>query len=290
LPSPTRIRNENDAETRPRPFLRWAGGKYYLWDALRHFVPEDVASRRYFEPFLGAGTMFLSLAHPNARLSDLNAHLIECYQAIRDSPDAVARELRIHARNDSEPYYYAVRDAYNRSRAGIARAARFLYLNRTGFNGVFRVNRSGSYNVPYGKKESPRFPSTLELRAASASLRKSQLTVSDYATALKDTRRDDFIYLDPPYPPLNGTSFFTHYTKDRFGEEDQRAVARMAESLDKRGCLVMLSHADTPLVRKLFRNFAISELSVTRFVTSSSVKHRVDELIITNYEAPRRND
>lgn len=283
LSSSPRVRNASSPEARPRPFLRWAGGKFYLWEALRRFVPEDVRERRYFEPFLGAGTMFLNLGHPNARLSDLNAHLIECYLAIRNSPDAVARELLTHAQNDCERYYYAVRDEYNRSRPGIPRAARFLYLNRTCFNGVFRVNRQGEYNVPYGKKKAPYFPSKDELRSASERLQKSQISVSDYATALGRARAGDFVYLDPPYPPLNGTSFFTHYTKDRFGAEDQRAVARVVESLDAKGCLVMVSNADTPLVRQLFRNFEISELSATRYVTSSSVKHRVAELVITNY-------
>lgn len=280
------MRNKTTPEIMPRPFLRWAGGKFYLSDALRRYVPEDVSERRYYEPFLGAGTMFFRLRHQMAHLSDLNAHLIECYRAIRDNPTAIAKALRLHARNNSESYYYTVRDKYNRSQAGVARAARFLYLNRTGFNGVFRVNKQGSYNVPYGKKKSPYFPTAEELRSVAKALKKSRLEVCDFTASLKNPKSGDFVYLDPPYPPLNGTSFFTHYTPDRFGAGNQTAVAQLVRELDARGCLVMVSNADTPLIRQLYKGFQTSTLSVTRYVSSSSVKHRVGELIITNYAPP----
>jgi DNA adenine methylase len=286
--SPKRVlRNGSARERPPRPFLRWAGGKANLAEKLRRFVPPDVDERRYFEPFLGAGAVFFSLQHPKANLSDLNGHLIECYRAIRDAPTAVARELRAHAQQDCEPYYYLVRDRYNRSRGGIARAAKFLYLNRTGFNGVFRVNQQGSYNVPYGKKEAPFFPSEAELLRVAAALGNAHLETQDYSRALIDARAGDFVYLDPPYPPLNGTSFFTHYTKDRFGADDQVSLADTVRELNARGCLVMLSNADTAQIRQLYGDFEISSLSVTRYVTSSAVKHRVGELIITNYIPPR---
>jgi DNA adenine methylase len=276
-------RNAADGQVAPRPFLRWAGGKFYLTSALLGFTPSDVSVRRYFEPFLGAGSLFFALRHEYAYLSDLNGHLIECYRAIRDNPRAVALALRGHAERDCERYYYSVREAYNRSRGGVARAARFLYLNRTGFNGVFRVNLAGVYNVPYGRKSSPRFPSTVDLTAIAAVLRGARLSTQDYRAAFTRARSGDFVYLDPPYPPLNGTSFFAHYTPDRFGIADQAQVAACARDLDKRGCLVMVSNADTPAVRKLYRGFVVTRLSVTRYVSSSSIKHQVGELVITNY-------
>jgi DNA adenine methylase len=179
-----------------------------------------------------------------------------------------------------------VRKLYNRSPRGVARAARFLYLNRTCFNGVFRVNTNGEYNVPYGHKESPRFPSESELIQASAALERAVLEVQDYQTALLSAKRGHFVYLDPPYPPLNGTSYFTHYTADRFGEDDQKKVATIAKSLHERGCLFLLSNADTLTIRRLYRGFNVHRLSVTRWVTSSRRKHRVGELIITNYSVP----
>jgi len=282
---PPKITTGNIASiTRPRPFLRWAGGKFYLTDALLAFTPPDAHCRRYFEPFLGAGTLFFALGHPRARLSDLNGHLIDCYRAIRDEPAAVARQLRGHARNDSESFYYRVRNEYNRSRSGTSRASRFLYLNRTGFNGVFRVNRQGRYNVPYGRQaKRARFPSTRELVEISDLLRRSRLKVQDYCAALEDTKAGDFVYLDPPYPPLNGTSFFTHYTADRFAIDQQRRVSDCVRDLHRRGCLVMISNADTPVIRKLYKGFRVSRLSVTRYVSSQTVKHRVGEVIITNY-------
>jgi DNA adenine methylase len=276
-------RNADVAGITPRPFLRWAGGKYHRARLLMRFAPQDVHQRVYHEPFLGAASLFFALIHRDARLSDLNGHLIDCYRAIRDSPLSVWKALREHQAADSEVHYYAVRSLYNRSRKGVARAARFLYLNRTCFNGVFRVNTRGDYNVPYGHKASPRFPAVSELLQASAALKRAVLEVQDYETALRAAQKGHFIYLDPPYPPLNGTSYFTHYTADRFGEEDQEKVAAAAMSLHKRGCLFLLSNANTPTIRRLYRGFNVHHLSVTRWVSSSRKKHRVDEVIITNY-------
>lgn len=279
-------RNGED-ELAPRPFLRWVGGKYHLAGVLAQFAPKDVLKRTYHEPFLGAANLFFALRHPDAYLSDLNGHLIDCYQSIRDNPSEVAKAIRDHAENDSEDYYYAARDTYNRSPKGVARAARFIYLNRTCFNGVFRVNTKGKYNVPYGYKESPRFPTADELTAVATALSGSTLRAQDYQTALGAAKKGHFVYLDPPYPPLNGTSFFAHYTANRFGNEDQEKVAECVRELDGRGSLFLVSNADTPAIRKLYRGFHIHRLSVTRFVSSSRKKHRVGELIITNYAVPK---
>ncbi len=265
------------------------GGKFHVAEKLVRFIPGDISQHRYFEPFLGAGSLFLALQHPNAYLSDLNGHLIDCYKMIRDDPGAVHKELKVHASNDSEEYYYKIRDLYNRSRRGKARAGRFIYLNRTGFNGVFRVNRQGAYNVPYGNKASPRFPTEKELVDVARSLMSAELSTADYTTALKRAKAGDFVYLDPPYPPLNGTSFFTHYTSDRFGTSDQASVADCVRELDRKGCRVMVSNADTRAIRTLYKGFKITSLSVVRFVSSSAMKHRVGELIITNYPLPKKS-
>ena len=283
LPQESAPGNDSVSATAIRPFLRWAGGKFHLAAMLCEFVPDDIQMRRYFEPFFGAGSLFFSLQHPKAFLSDANSHLMECYREVRDHSISVARHLRGHQSKDCEDYYYVVRDAYNRSPPGTARAARFIYLNRTGFNGVFRVNRSGRYNVPYGRKKSARFPTPAELDGAAALLRTARLRDCDYLKALRSARAEDFIYLDPPYPPLNGTSFFTHYTTDRFDIDNQAKVAACVKELHKRGCLVMISNADTREIRSLYKGFSIQSLSVRRFVTSSSIKHSVDEVIITNY-------
>jgi DNA adenine methylase len=266
------------------PFLRWAGGKRQLRKILLNFLPEDIGQRTYREPFLGGGSLFFALRPKTAILSDANEHLIRCYKFVRDEPSLVARYLHSHAAKDSEAYYYRVRDEYNRSYYSAAQAARFIYLNKTCFNGIFRVNTNGKFNVPYGQKQSPAIPDENELNGIAKVLSKASLQASPFEKALADTARGDFTYLDPPYPPLNGTAYFTHYTSDRFSEQDQRSLAGCVHELDKAGCLLMISNADTPLIRRLYCAYNLVSLPVTRFLTCKATRHKVKELIITNYE------
>jgi DNA adenine methylase len=235
------------------------------------------------EPFLGAASMFLALRPERAHLADANQHLIRCYQAIRDKHEGVFRHLRHHVLRDCADYYYEVREAYNRLSPSAAQAARFLYLNRTCFNGIFRVNTRGEFNVPYGYKDDPVFPDRYLLGTVAEALRKAELVAADYEDSLAAAQTGDFLYLDPPYPPLNGTSYFTHYTKDRFGAADQETLAEWVSHLDQKGCLFMMSNADTRMIRRLYRYFHVARLPVTRYVTCKATKHRVGELVITNY-------
>jgi DNA adenine methylase len=266
-----------------RPILRWVGGKRLLTTRLFEFLPADVRNRIYYEPFLGAASLFLAIAPARAYLSDQNRHLIDCFRHVKKNHRLVAGHLRRLAAADSHDHYYETRDTYNRSRASAAQAARFIYLNQTSFNGVFRVNLAGSYNVPYGYKSRPHFPTTNELAAVSRTLRNASLTGADYERALRSAEENCFVYLDPPYPPLNGTACFTHYTSDRFGLEEQRRLSEVVRHLDARGCQVMMTNADTPLVRRLYRGFNITQMAVARYVTCNE-KHRVQELVITNYD------
>ena len=266
------------------PFLRWAGGKRQLRKILLNFLPADIGQRAYREPFLGGGSLFFAVQPKVAVLSDANEHLIRCYEFVRDEPELVARNLELHASNDSETYYYRVRDKYNRSLPSVEQAARFIYLNKTCFNGIFRVNSKGKFNVPYGQKDSPAIPNEEELTIASGVLKNASLDACSFEKALESSSRGDFIYLDPPYPPLNGTAYFTHYTSDRFLEEDQRKLADYVRELDKGGCLLMISNADMPLVRRLYGAYNLVSLPVTRFLTCKAIRHKVKELIITNYE------
>lgn len=268
------------------PFLRWAGGKQLLTARLRQYLPADVEARRYHEPFVGAGSLFFALQPKCAVLSDANSHLINCYNRVRHAPRSVARSLREHARKDSAEHYYAVRELYNRSNFSAAQAARFIYLNRTCFNGIFRVNLRGQFNVPYGFKSSPKFPTADVLCAAATALESATLQSCDFTEALTGTQSSDFVYLDPPYPPLNGTSYFTHYTLDRFGDSDQERLAGAVEEASRRGVAIMMTNADTPRVRRLYSGLCIHKLEVTRYVTCKRVKHKVSELVLTNYEVP----
>ena len=264
-------------------FLRWAGGKTKLVKKLLLFIPEDIQKYRYIEPFIGGGSLFFTVSPKNAIISDLNTHLIKCYIFVRDNPEKVYKYLMFLANEHSSSSYYKIRDIYNSSEYSIEQAARFIYLNKTSFNGIFRVNNNGKFNVPYGKKDSPVFPSLDQLVKASKILKYTQIYNYSYDDLPINYRNGDFVYLDPPYPPLNGTSFFTHYTSERFNDDDQLHLANFAKKLDKNNCKIMISNADTPRIRKYYNGWNINSLSVTRWITCKSIKHKVNELIITNY-------
>lgn len=265
------------------PLLRWAGGKRFLLPTIIAHLPDDFHARRYFEPFLGSGSLFFFSRPTHAVIADANPDLISTYRYVKSSPETIARYLRTHRARDSKKHYYRIRNCYNCSRPSAAQAARFIYLNRTCFNGIFRVNQAGEFNVPYGYKENPVIPTLKHLRAASSQLRTATIRHSGYQQTLQLAKAGDFIYLDPPYPPLNGTSYFTHYTPDRFTVADQATLALSIHELSKRGCLIMMSNADSPLIRRLYTAFRQIRIDVTRYVTCKSRKHKVRELIVCNY-------
>lgn len=265
------------------PFLRWAGGKTQLLSRLIEFVPADYAEGTYHEPFLGAASLFFALRPTKAVLSDANRHLISCYEHVRDNSGAVNRYLKQHSNKTNEAYYYKTRTLYNRSNPSTSQAARFIYLNKTCFNGIFRVNTRGEFNVPYGWKEPPAIPSLDLLERAASALKRATLRNQRFEDALSGAKQGDFVFLDPPYPPLNGTAYFTHYTMDRFTNSDQDKLAVAVKRVDRAGCRVMMTSADIPLIRQLYSNFEIASLPVTRFITCKAVRHIVREVVITNY-------
>lgn len=264
------------------PFLRWAGGKSKIVPHLLRFMPPLPMHAIYHEPFVGAGSLFFRLCPQKAVLADANERLIACYEQVKADPGGLARRVILHAQKTCERYYYRLRDEYNEGGEPLEQAARFLYLNKTCFNGIFRVNTKGKFNVPYGWKEPPAIPSEAVLVAASKALKGARLLVADFTSVVRRACSGDFVYLDPPYPPLNGTAYFTHYTKDRFGPDDQIKVASVARELSSTGCRVLVSNADTPLIRELYGGFNIEVLSVCRYLTCKK-KHNVSELVITNY-------
>ena len=271
------------------PFLRWAGGKRKLVASLVEYVPNDFRKRHYHEPFLGAGSLFLSLQPSRATLSDANPHLIQCYRQVSSETAEVSYHLSRFAASNSEQFYYRIRDEYNNSEDSPQQAARFIYLNKTCFNGIFRVNTKGQFNVPYGHKEPPSIPSFETLNAASRLLRHARISNSSFEKSLAKVRGDHFVYLDPPYPPLNGTTaYFTHYTKDRFGENDQILLSEHVKHMSSIGAKVLMTNADLPIIRKLYHDFHIRILPVTRYVSCKSKKIKVNELAITNYDTGDR--
>jgi DNA adenine methylase len=268
---------------RAEPFLRWAGGKRRMVHHLLSYLPPDIAARRYREPFLGAASLFFALGPLNAVLSDANTDLINCFCHVRDNPEAVHRHLVQLAKRSGADHYYKVRAKYNASAPNAVQAARFIFLNKTCFNGIFRVNRHGHFNVPYGLKDEPVLPTLEVLRHASEALRRADLLSCSFELALADAQQGDFYYIDPPYPPLNGTSNFTRYTRERFAVERQRALANHVRKVSRRGAKIMVTNADLPLIRELYADFAVIPLAVTRFITCKAKKHSVGELVITNY-------
>jgi len=276
-------KNSNQQDT--KPFLRWAGGKNRIVNLLEEHMPPNFSNgNEYYEPFLGAGSLFFRLEPLNATLSDNNKDLIECYKAVQKNPELIVKHLQQYLLNNCKNYYYKMRDKYNNSNPSIAKAALFIYLNKTCFNGIWRVNKKGEFNVPYGYRE-PLLPSKDNLLNPSTALSKARIIHEDYKKIVEYARKGDFIYFDPPYPPLNGTSYFTHYTKEGFNREDHSELASVAKMLNKKGCYIMISNADIQFIRSLYKEvFNLYDLEVTRWISANGKRHKVQELIITNYE------
>ena len=269
-----------------RPFVKWAGGKSQLLPQYLPLYPKKASVGRYLEPFLGGGAVFFhvqALLQPShALLWDSNSELIETFMAVRSEVEHLIELLRQHHKQHSESYYYEVRAQPPQARA--ARAARLIYLNKTGFNGLYRVNSRGLFNVPFGHRAKPEIFNEALLRATSAALQKAELESRDFRDLSGVARKGDFIYFDPPYQPLSKTSSFTSYTSGSFGEKDQNDLADLYAKLDRRGCLLMLSNSDTPLIRKLYAGFRIHCVSARRMINSNGDKRGpVSEVVVLNY-------
>ena len=238
---------------------------------------------RYFEPFAGGAALFFHLAPTRAVLTDTNHDLIKMYASVSTDVGGVIRQLRRHAGAHGKRHYYTTREIWNNGTLrGTARAAAFIYLNRTCFNGLWRVNAAGKFNVPMGDYANPTICDAAALRAASTALTHTELYCVDYREAITDAERGDFIYFDPPYAPLTKSASFTRYTPGGFNADNQRELADTARELAARGVHVMLSNSDTPFTRKLYRGFKIDRVTCGRSINSNAKKRgKVNELIIT---------
>lgn len=265
------------------PFLRWAGGKTKLISQITPFVPDDIATRKYWEPFVGAGSLFFKVQPKKGVISDLNRHLINCYSKIKEKPEAVHEALSKLVKNNDESFYYTTRKLFNEKENSFAQAARFIYLNKTCFNGLYRENLKGEFNVPFGKIENPAIPNYNHLKIICEVLTNTEIYSDTYQVILQKARKGNFIYLDPPYPPLNKTAFFNNYTKDLFGFKEQIELSSYANRLSKKGCLLLISNADTKEIRKLYNGWNIEKLNITRWISCKADKKKVDELIIKNF-------
>jgi DNA adenine methylase len=272
-----------------RPFLKWAGGKRQLLPELRKYIPRPGPRATYYEPFVGGGALFFALQRQRAVINDTNAELINCYQVIRDDVENLIAALSQH-RNE-EAYYYELRD-WDRSpdfaaRPPVERAARVIFLNKTCYNGLFRVNSQGQFNVPFGKYKAPTIVDAAVLRAVSKYLNNNAIAMLnvDFEKAVREARRGDFIYFDPPYDPVSDTASFTGYDVNGFSRAEQTRLKGVVDVLDKRGCKVLLSNAYTPFIADLYSSYTCVKVGASRAINSNAQgRGKVDEILVMNYE------
>jgi DNA adenine methylase len=261
-----------------RPFVKWAGGKQALASELVRAFPRTF--KTYFEPFLGGGSVFFTLLPAKSRLSDSNKWLIETFVTVRDHYAAVAKQL--DSLTNTREEFLRIRGIDPSGLDSIRKAAHFIYLNKTCFRGLFRVNRHGKFNVPYGNYQR-RYYDKDELSTAAGVLRGAALTADDFENAVATADRGDFVYFDPPYLKLGGYSDFNRYTATQFRESDHRRLASVCASLSERGVLWALSNSDTDTIRQLYKRWNVCTIQARREINLSSAKRNIKELLITNY-------
>jgi len=264
------------------PFLKAAGGKTALLPKILPRLPAKI--KTYYEPFLGGGAVFFALAaesrFEHAVLGDANEEFAHAYTTLARDVDGVIRALKKHVYE--ETHYYAVRAQEPLKLSPSVRAARIIYLNKSCFNGLYRVNKKGKFNVPFGYYVNPTICDEENLRAVARVLRKAKPGALDFAKTVETANRGDVVYFDPPYVPASETANFTAYTAGGFGPEDQERLRNVAKKLAARGVYVLLSNSDTPLVRKLYTGFQIEEVQAPRRVNSKGSKRgNVGELLIS---------
>jgi len=275
---------------KPKPFVKWVGGKRQLLTQFRLmnlYPPEkfDPKNGKYFEPFVGGGAVFFDLLPEKATLSDLNNELVITYNVIKNDVENLIVSLKKH-KLDKE-YFLKVRAKNPETLSDINIASRFIYLNRTCFNGMYRVNSKGGFNVPFGKYTNPLICDENNLRKASKALKNVEIKKQDYKEVLKKARKGDFVYFDPPYYPVSKTASFTSYTSESFLDKEQIELRDTFVELHKRGCFVMLSNSDTPFINKIYsdpKDLRITKVQAGRAINSNASKRgKITEVLITNY-------
>lgn len=272
------------------PVLKWAGGKRQLLPEIRKYVPENIAT--YYEPFLGGGAVLFDIQPRKAVVNDINNELINLYQTIKLDAEGLLKDLSKH-RNEKE-YFYEVRSwdreiGIYKNLSAIERASRVLYLNKTCYNGLFRVNQSGQFNSPFGHYKNPNIENATILRAVSDYFNSADITFKnvDFDDLLKEdiVTKDDFVYFDPPYDPISNKSNFTGYTKGGFGREEQVRLKERCDQLSKKGVRFLLSNASTAFILELYKEYEIKTIKARRAINSNGASRGdVNEVLIRNYE------
>ncbi len=267
------------------PIVKWVGGKRQLMFELLKNMPENY--NRYFEPFIGGGALFFELQPQNGYISDMNEELINLYSVVRDDVYELIDDLNKH--KVSKEYFLKIRnfdrtEKYNKL-SDIQKASRFIYLNRTCFNGMYRVNSQGQFNVPFGNYKNPRIVDAENLINCSKLLKNTEICCGDFSKILNKVKKGDFVYFDPPYVPLNETSSFTSYTKDGFDLDMQFKLRDICDELDSMGVMFMLSNSDTKLVNKLYSNYEIKKVFASRAINANgNGRGKITEVLVRNYD------
>ena len=278
-----------------RPFLKWAGGKRQLLPEIVKYVPKLTSKHTYYEPFIGGGALLFELQHQKAVINDSNKELINCYEVVRDSLDELMEELSKDKYSNSERSYYEMRDLDRSTKkyailSKVEKAARIIYLNKTCYNGLFRVNSQGQFNVPFGRYKNPNFLDDAVLRAVNKYLTSNTITLSnqDFEKALQGAKRGDFVYLDPPYDPVSETASFTGYDVNGFNRDEQERLKKVFDDLTVKGCKVMMSNSCTDFILDLYKDYqdTTKKVRATRSINSNALKRgMVEEVLVLNYEA-----
>jgi DNA adenine methylase len=278
-------------DQKAKPFVKWVGGKRQLlgqFRAMNLYPPENfnLLKNTYFEPFVGGGAVFFDMLPKKAFLSDMNKELVITYNIVKNDVESLIKSLKKHKKGDKE-YFLKVRAKNPEKLSDLEIASRFIFLNRTAFNGMYRVNSRGEFNVPFGKYENPMICDEVNLRRVSKALQKVQIKHQDYKEVLKKAKKGDFVYFDPPYYPVSKTASFTAYTKDAFLDKEQIELRDTFAELHKRGCFVMLSNSDVPFINKIYKEIKglrISKVQAGRSINSrASGRGKITEVLVTNY-------
>lgn len=279
------MRNENI-----KPFLKWAGGKRQLLPTISQYYPPKY--NNYFEPFVGGGAVMFDLMPSTVTINDFNEQLTNVYKVVKNNVDSLIEQLKVHQIHNSKDYFYQIRETDRNGKieqmTDVEKAARLIYLNKTCFNGLFRVNSKNQFNVPYANNKNPNIVNEETLRMDSSYFNETDINIltGDFEQAVAEAQKNDFIYFDPPYAPVSESSNFVAYTNDGFGYDEQKRLRDLFVSLDEKGCFVMLSNSSVDMIHELYRDYSKTTkiIQAKRAINSNGKKRgAVDEVLITNY-------
>jgi len=268
-------------------FIKWAGGKKQLLKQFKPYFPKKI--NRYFEVFIGGGAVLFYIIKTYKPkyifISDINEELINCYNVIKEDVEELIKLLKEYKKKHNKEVYYEVRAEDPKLLSNTSRAGRFIYLNKTCFNGLYRVNSKGGFNVPIGSYKAPSIVMEKELREISKLLKGVKIKVMSFENIIKIAKKGDFIYFDPPYYPIKKGKSFTTYTKGNFLEKEQEQLKDVFSKLDKKGCNIMLSNSDTKFIKDLYEDYNINFVQANRMINcDGNGRGKINEVVVTNYK------